>query len=98
MSIITMLGVGIISTSLLTLAGVLTLLGYRHGLTRRPFTDCRPCQGTGVKRGALFTRSFSFCTACEATGLVPRLGVRLFGIPISEHQQALRRRHRDALR
>lgn len=95
MSILTMITAAVIGGTLLTLTGVLALLGYRHGLARNPFTDCRPCQGTGLKRGALFTRSFRFCPACDATGLTLRLGVRLFNVPVSEEQEHLRRLRRD---
>ncbi|MBA2896650.1 hypothetical protein [Nonomuraea soli] len=95
MSNLAMITAAVIGGTLLPLAVVLAIVGYRHGLTRNPFTDCRLCQGTGVKRGALFTRSFRFCHACDATGLTLRLGVRMFNIPVPADQEHLRRLRRD---
>lgn len=50
------------------------LIGYWRLLTRRPYTTCRPCRGTGYRRSRLFAHSAGYCPDCTGTGIRPRLG------------------------
>lgn len=94
----TLIAAIVIGATVLILIGLLAVLAYWHGLKHNPFTDCRHCEGTGQRRGVLFTRTFRFCSPCGGSGLTTRLGVRLFNIPISDDQQTIRRLYRDLSR
>ncbi|WP_405143837.1 hypothetical protein OG589_39815 [Sphaerisporangium sp. NBC_01403] len=61
-------------------AAALALIGYRHALTRRPETRCRPCRGTGYRYSLLFAHTRGYCPTCNGTGHRPRAGARLLNV------------------
>jgi hypothetical protein len=64
----------------LVLTVLILLVAYRVSLKRHPYTDCRPCKGTGERRSRIFASSFGYCPNCDGRGLKLRAGVRLLNI------------------
>jgi len=51
---------------------------YAISLIRRPWHDCRTCNGGGRDRGVIFKHSYRECDSCGGNGKMPRAGVRVF--------------------
>jgi hypothetical protein len=81
-SILTVLATAAIGITLLAALVFAALLAYRFSLKRHPYTDCRHCKGTGVRRSRLFAHSFGYCPDCDGHGLKLRAGVHLLNIPL----------------
>jgi len=61
----------------LILIALIALAAYLISLRLHPWRRCRPCNGSGRHRGALFTYATRACTACGGNGRRGRLGVRV---------------------
>ncbi|MEU6997196.1 hypothetical protein [Nonomuraea sp. NPDC046570] len=79
-SILTTLATIAVCLTALAMLALILLASYRVSLKRHPYTQCRPCQGTGQRRSRLFAHSFGYCPDCTGTGRRTRLGVRLLNI------------------
>ncbi len=55
---------------------VLVGAGYLISLRLHPFRRCPACNGTGRRRGAMFTYSHRRCRRCGGGSRQERLGVR----------------------
>jgi len=53
-------------------------VSYLVSVLLHPNTDCSACRGSGVRRGAVFTRSSRPCRSCTGSGKTRRLGARFF--------------------
>jgi DnaJ-class molecular chaperone len=61
---------------LVVITAVLIAGAYYVSLRIHPWRPCRPCDGSGKSRDALWKSAFGTCRACGGRGRRPRLGVR----------------------
>lgn len=71
---LTPFGIGV-----LVLIAIVLLVAYRISLYLNPHTVCRPCAGTGKRRGVIFFWARRVCGSCGGNGLAPRLGTCFTG-------------------
>lgn len=60
---------------------LVVMVSYVISLYAHPLRECWYCQGGGKHFGWIWSYGSRICTHCDGKARIPRLGVRLLGIP-----------------